>query len=149
MPALERNNIQKGNAWLTFNANSTAQSFTLLLNLPLCTTPKRCCSSITEIRKAEKSVLSAIKLCVPMTMAISPVLRPCDRLNKKNYNMHMKLRESKRNKEDSLHFVSSLTPLWKLNQLARQCLVYHLHRTYPAMKLGVHNAEQQVPPLEP
>lgn len=130
-----------------------AQQFTLLLNLPLWTTPKRCCSSITEIRKAKKSVLSAIKLCVPMTMAISPVLRPCDRIkiNKKilKYAYGTWEHERNREKENSLHFVLSLTPLRKLNQLARQCLVSHLHQTYPVMTLGVHNAGQQVPPLEP
>lgn len=56
---------------------------------------------------------------------------------------------SERTRENSLHFELSLTPLWKLNQLARQYLVSHLHQTSLAMKLGVHNAGQQAPLLEP
>lgn len=50
---------------------------TLLLNLPLWITPKRCCSSTTAMRKAENSTFSAIRLWVPMTNEIFPVWRPC------------------------------------------------------------------------
>lgn len=65
-------------------------------------------------------------------------------------NMQCQNLKSVGTRDNGLHSELSSTLWWKLNQLARQYLVCsHLHLTSPAMKLGVHNAEQQVSQLEP
>ena len=42
--------------------------------LALCATPKRCCSSITEIPKLLNTTVSSISACVPIRISISPNL---------------------------------------------------------------------------
>ena len=48
----------------------------LSVSAPRCSTPNRCCSSITTTPSDENSTASWMSACVPTTMSISPDARP-------------------------------------------------------------------------